>query len=148
MKKELLIAVVALLSLKALPIYAQVGEGTVQVTVLDENGKPVNNAPVYIRGLERTRFVGGKEIPGTMVFAMKPGDYSFSSALAQRHGDYMDRYTSNEARIRVIDGDNVSVILTLKQIQNLEPAIAYAEAHSHGFQSAMARSGFVPPASN
>ena len=139
MNKKILIAVAALLAQQALPIYAQTGEGTVQVTVRDENGNAVDNAPVYIHGLERTHFVGGKEIPGTMVFAMKAGEYSFSSALAEHHGDYTDRFTSNEAKITVAEGENTSIIFTLKPIQDMEPAIAYAETHPGTMTSALAK---------
>ncbi len=137
MKKTLVIAALALLALQALPLYAQTGEGTVQVTILDDKNNPVE-APVYIKGTNRTRFMGGKTIPGTMVFSMKAGDYSFSSALAQRTGDYIDRYTSNEAHITVVEGDNVSVILKLKPIQDYAPAMAYAESHPGPMTAALA----------
>ena len=46
-------------------------QGTVQVTVVDENGAVVNEAPVYIYGAKRSQFVRGADVPGSTTFTMK-----------------------------------------------------------------------------
>ncbi|OGR89428.1 MAG: hypothetical protein A2992_03390 [Elusimicrobia bacterium RIFCSPLOWO2_01_FULL_59_12] len=106
-------------------------EGTVQVTVLDVNGGVVAEAPVYIYGEKRSQFVGGADIPGTTTFSMKEGTYRISSALIRRAADdVLDRFASNEAHVNVVAGDHVSVILTLKSLENPEQrALSYATLH-------------------
>jgi len=94
--------------------------GTVNITVLDENGALVPDAPVYIYGEHKTRFVGGKEVPaGTTTLSMPAGEYRISSALMKKTGDYYDRFSSHEAHIQVVPGDNTVLVLTLKPIEGL-----------------------------
>ena len=108
-------------------------QGTLNVTVVDENGAVVADAPVYIYGEHRTRFVGGADIPGTTTFTMKEGKYRISSALIKRSGDDIDRFASNEAHLAVVAGDNVSVVLTLKPVANPEQQPqSYATLHVAG----------------
>jgi len=105
---------------------------TVQITVLDENGALVQDAPVYIYGTQKTRFVGGKEVPGSTTMAMPAGTYRISSAIVKRNGDYRDRFASHEANIRVEEGDNASVILTLRPIDDPTSSVTYAELRKIG----------------
>src|SRR5438477_2984498 len=92
-------------------------QGTVNITVMDENGNVVQDAPVYIYGPHKSQFIGGKDVPGTTTLTMKEGEYRFSSAVVKKTGDDIDRYASNEAQVQVVAGDNVSIILTLKPIK-------------------------------
>jgi hypothetical protein len=111
-------------------------QGTLNVTVVDENGAVVNDAPVYIYGEHRTHFVGGTDVPGTTTFSMKEGKYRVSSALIKRSGDDIDRYASNEAHLDVVAGDNVTVVLTLKPLRNPEQQPqSYATLHVAGIPS-------------
>src|SRR5581483_4774918 len=104
-------------SISNAPLFASTASvGTLQVTVLDENGAVVPDAPVYIYGEHKTHFVGGKEIPGTMTFEMPAGEYKISTALIKKTGEYVDRFASHEAHISVAEGDNTSVILKLNPI--------------------------------
>jgi hypothetical protein len=112
--------------------------GTLNVTVLDENGVPVQDAPIYIYGEHKTRFVGGKEIPGTVTLSMPAGDYRVSSALVKRTGDYFDRYVSHEAHVAVVSGDNTVVVLTLKPIEPTFESIGLAELHKIGVPTEVA----------
>ncbi len=113
--------------------------GTVQVTVMDENGKVVPEAPVYIYGEHRTHFVGGADVPGTTTFSMKEGDYRISAALIQKTGDYVDRFASNEAHINVAAGDNVQIVLTLRPVEIPEDqkAEAYGSLHVAGIPTSL-----------
>jgi hypothetical protein len=113
--------------------------GTVQVTVLDENGALVADAPIYIYGEHKTRYTGGKEIPGTTTLTMPAGNYRFSTALIKRTGEYIDRFASHEAHVQVVDGDNTSVILTLRPINDPMSTINYAELKKIGIPSEIAR---------
>jgi hypothetical protein len=94
--------------------------GTLNVTIVDENGALVQGAPIYIYGEQKTKYVGGKEIRGSETLSMPAGSYRISSAIVRRTGDYFDRFSSNEAHIEVISGDNTNLVLTLKP---LEPAV-------------------------
>src|ERR1039458_7739007 len=78
--------------------------GTVNITILDENGALVPDAPVYIYGENKTKFVGGKEVPGTITLTMPAGSYRVSSALVKKTGDYVDRFASHEAHVDVVPG--------------------------------------------
>ena len=118
---------------------AQEPSGTLNITVLDENGAVVPDAPVYIYGEHKTRFVGGKEIPGTATFSLVPGDYKISTALIKKTGEYLDRYASHEAHVRVIEGDNTVVTLTLKPIDDPMSSITTAELHQIGVSQNIAR---------
>ena len=89
-------------------------KGTLNVTVMDENGALVMNAPVYIYGDHKTKFVGGKEIPGTATMDLPAGTYRISSAIMRKTGEYFDRFASPEAFVEVVDGDNTVVTLRLR----------------------------------
>jgi hypothetical protein len=115
------------------------GVGTLQVTVLDENGQLVNEAPVYIYGEHKTKFVGGKEIPGTTTLEMPAGHYRLSTAIVRKSGEYLDRYASHEAHVRVVEGDNASIILTLRPLSDPMSSISYAELHKIGVPSEVAK---------
>lgn len=63
MKRALSVAVLSLTcstSLFAGSYLNSANEGTVNITVVDETGKVVQDAPVYIYGEHKTHFVGGK----------------------------------------------------------------------------------------
>ena len=123
--------------LGASPLYGNpsnsAAEGTIQVTIYDENGTLAQEAPVYIYGEKKTHFVGGRDVSGTTTFSMKAGVYRISSAMIKKTDDYVDRFASNEAHIEVLPGDNVSVILTLKPLANTEiPQLSYATLRTMG----------------
>ncbi|MFA5976173.1 MAG: hypothetical protein WC859_08435 [Elusimicrobiota bacterium] len=113
--------------------------GTINISVLDENGAVVQDAPVYIYGEHKTHFVGGKEIPGTTTLTMPAGHYRISTALVRKTGEYLDRFASHEAHVEVIPGDNVSIILTLKPVEDPLNHIDYAELSRIGVPSDIAR---------
>src|SRR5262245_2210482 len=106
--KKIIAAAAFILTLNGMVVLAASPEntGTVNITVLDENGALVPDAPVYIYGEQKTKFVGGKEVPGTTTLSMPAGHYRISSAIVKKTGDYLDRYTSHEAHIEVVPGDN------------------------------------------
>ena len=106
--------------------------GTVNITVLDENGALVQDAPVYIYGEHTTKFVGGKEVPGTTTLSLPAGSYRISSALLKKTGDYYDRFTSHEAHIEIAPGDNTVIVLTLRPIGGPMASIGYAEIKKIG----------------
>lgn len=105
-----------------LPVHSQALEvpmsGTLNVTVLDENGALVQNAPVFIYGDRKNKLVAGKEIPGTATLNMAAGTYRISSAVVRTVGNYLDRFVSNEATVNVVAGDNAVVVLHLKALQS------------------------------
>ena len=100
--------------------------GTVNITVLDENGALVPDAPVYIYGEQKTKFVGGKDVPGTTTLSMPAGTYRISSAIVKKTGDYLDRFASHEAHLEVTPGDNTVVVLKLMAIENTVASIGHA----------------------
>lgn len=106
-------------------------QGTLHVTVIDENGAVVPEAPVYIYGAKKSQFVGGADIPGSTTFTMKEGTYRISSALVRKSADVIDRFASNEAAVKVVAGDNVSVILTLKALATPEQQLPQSYAMLH-----------------
>ncbi len=121
-------------------LYADQKVGTLNVTVVDENGAVVQEAPIYIYGEHKTHFVGGKEIPGTTTLTMVEGDYRISTALIKKTGDYVDRFASHEAHVQVLEGDNTAVILTLRPVADpLGEGINYAELHKIGISDEVAR---------
>lgn len=139
MKKTLLAIVFASLSLSRAFAASDIAMGTLNVTVVDENGALVQDAPVYIYGEHKTKFVGGKEIPGTTTLTMPAGSYKISSALMKRTGDYFDRYASHEAHIDVVPGDNAVVVLTLKPIQDAFASMDVADMKKIGVPADIAR---------
>jgi hypothetical protein len=115
-------------------------QGTIRVTVLDNTGAVVEEAPVYIYGEKRSQFVGGADIPGSTTFSMKEGKckYRISSAMIKRTGEYIDRYATNEAIVNVVAGDNVSVVLTLKPLENPDQQpLSYATLHVAGIPTGL-----------
>jgi hypothetical protein len=119
MTMKTLMSLAILTSLFASPVYADLiapESGTVQITVLDANGQVVKDAPVYIYGEHKTKFVGGADVAGSTTFEMKEGTYRISSALIKREGDNIDRFASNEAHVSVVAGDNMNIVLTLKAL--------------------------------
>ena len=109
--------------------------GTLNITVLDENGALVPDAPVYIYGEQKTKFVGGRDIPGTTTLSMPAGSYRISSAIVKKTGDYLDRFASHEAHIEVLPGDNTVVVLKLMAIDNTVASIGLAELRKMGVVS-------------
>ena len=106
--------------------------GTVNITVLDENGVVIPDAPIYIYGEQKTHFSGGKDIPGTTTLSMPAGHYRISSAIIKKTGDYLDRFASHEAHIEVVSGDNTVVVLTLMPIDNTIASIGMSELRKMG----------------
>jgi len=135
MKMKKIFAIAGLtITLSGLAAYAAQPEnsGTVNITVLDENGALVPDAPVYIYGEQKTKFVGGKDVPGTTTLSMPAGHYRISSAIVKKTGDYLDRFSSHEAHVEVMPGDNTVVVLTLRPIDDTVASIGYAELHKMG----------------
>jgi hypothetical protein len=141
MKTPLFLIVLAASSLSAPSLYAASSEnvGTLNVTVIDENGALVKDAPIYIYGEHKTRFVGGKEIPGTATLTMPAGHYRISSAIVKKTGDYLDRYASSEAHVEVVAGDNTILTLPLKPIEDPLASLGYADAGRIGLPADLAR---------
>lgn len=139
MKKIFLIASLAV-TLNGMVCYATPPEsvGTLNITVLDENGALVPDAPVYIYGEHKTRFVGGKEIPGTTTLSMPAGHYRISSAVVKRTGDYFDRFASHEAHFQVVPGDNTVVVLTLKPLEDAVAILGNSDLRKIGIPSDIA----------
>lgn len=108
--------------------------GTLNITVLDESGAVVEEAPVYIYGEHKTRFVGGKDVPGTTTLTMPAGHYRISSAVIKKTGDYLDRFASHEAHIQVVPGDNTVVVLKLIPLTP-EAGLSLAELRKIGVRS-------------
>jgi len=106
--------------------------GTLNITVLDENGAVVQDAPIYIYGEHKTKFTGGKDIPGTTTLSMPAGSYRISSAIVKKTGDYLDRFASHEAHLEVTPGDNTVVVLKLMAIENTVASIGHAELRKMG----------------
>jgi len=136
MKKIFAVAALSL-TLSGIAAYAAQPEnsGTLNITVLDENGAVVQDAPIYIYGEHKTRFVGGKDIPGTTTLAMPAGTYKISSAIVKKTGDYLDRFATHEAHIEVMPGDNTVVVLKLMPIDDAVASIGYTELHKMGISS-------------
>jgi hypothetical protein len=135
MKMKKILAVAALtVTLSGIAAFAVQPEntGTLNITVLDENGAVVQDAPIYIYGEHKTRFVGGKDIPGTTTLSMPAGTYRISSAIIKKTGDYLDRFASHEAHIEVQSGDNTVVVLKLMPIDSAVASIGYAELAKMG----------------
>jgi hypothetical protein len=108
-------------------------EGSVQITVIDVDGSVMTApVPVYINGQGKTKFMGGKEIPGSAVLTLKEGTYKLSAAITRNVDGYLDRFSSNAADVRVVAGDNVSVILTLKPLESRFAALSYSEVNIAG----------------
>jgi hypothetical protein len=133
MKKILAVATLTV-TLSGITAFAVQPEntGTLNITVLDENGAVVQDAPIYIYGEHKTRFVGGKDIPGTTTLSMPAGTYRISSAIIKKTGDYLDRFASHEAHIEVQSGDNTVVVLKLMPIDSAVASIGYAELAKMG----------------
>jgi hypothetical protein len=135
MKKEILM-LSAMLILSGTPILAAEPEsiGTLNITVIDENGVMVPEAPVYIYGENKTKFTGGKDVPGSTTLTMPAGTYRISSAIVKKTGDYLDRFASHEAHIQVIAGDNTVLVLKLMPINPAE-SLTFAELKGMGVSS-------------
>jgi len=139
--KKTFILLAATMTLTGASLYAVQPEniGTVNITVLDENGALVPDAPVYIYGEHKTKFVGGKDVPGTTTLSMPAGSYRISSAIVKKTGDYLDRFASNEAHIEVVSGDNTVIVLTLKPIEDAVASIGFGDLHKMGLSADIAR---------
>jgi hypothetical protein len=96
--------------------------GTLNITILDENGALVEHAPVYIYGEAKTKFIGGKEIAGNETLNMPAGMYSISCAIMRKTGEYYDRFASPEAHVEVVAGDNSVVTLRLHALDDMSIA--------------------------
>ena len=111
--------------------------GTINITVLDENGAVIPDAPIYIYGEQKTHFVGGKDIPGTTTLSMPAGHYRISSAIIKKTGDYLDRFASHEAHVEVVPGDNTVVVLKLMPIDGALAMIGQAELRRMGITASL-----------
>lgn len=105
--------------------------GTLNVTIVDENGALIN-APVYIYGEAKTKFVGGKDIQGSETLDIPAGTYRISSALMRKTGEYYDRFASREAHVQIVPGDNTVVTLHLQSLQAMDAEITQADARLIG----------------
>jgi hypothetical protein len=135
MKMKKIFAVAALtVTLSGIAAFAVQPEnsGTLNITVVDENGAVVQDAPIYIYGENKTKFVGGKDIPGTTTLSMPAGTYKISSAIIKKTGDYVDRFASHEAHVEVMPGDNTVVVLKLMPIDNTVASIGFSELRKMG----------------
>jgi predicted short-subunit dehydrogenase-like oxidoreductase (DUF2520 family) len=129
LKRQVLLAAAAcFLGTRSLMAISAPTVGTLNVTVLDETGAMVTNAPVYIFGESKTKFIGGKDIPGTATLDMPAGTYRISSALMRKTGEYYDRFASREAHIHIVPGDNTVVTLHLKALEDVEAEQTQADA--------------------
>jgi len=108
--------------------------GTLNVTVLDENGALVPSAPVYIYGDKKTHFIGGKNIPGTATLDMPAGTYRISAAIIRKTGDYTDRFASPEAFVEVVAGDNSVVTLHLRSLDDPLAKLGVADLSRVGLE--------------
>lgn len=135
MKKTILMLslILTLGGAKAFAAEVEMG-GTVNITVIDENGAVVPEAPVYIYGEHRTKFMGGKDIPGTTTFSMPAGTYRISSAVVKKTGEYIDRFATHEAHVQVVSGDNTVVVLKLMPVESTS-GLTFAELHKIGVKS-------------
>ena len=91
--------------------------GTVQITIKDESGDVVSQAPVFIYDAKGKHVIGGKDVEGTALLSLKAGAYAFSTAVARPTGDALIRYASPLARVTIAAGDNTVIILTLKPVK-------------------------------
>ncbi len=117
--------------------------GTLRITVVDEAGQVVPNAPVYIYD-NKNHFVAARESAGSSLFDLKPGEYRVSSALVREVNDptggvYKDRYYTEVARAIVNEGDQTSVILPLKPVQSPVASLSRSTLHQIGVTSEVAR---------
>jgi hypothetical protein len=88
--------------------------GILQVTVVDEDGHYVSDAPVYVYKKDKEHITAAKEASGVATFQLQPGIYKLYAAKARPVADGVARYTSHEARVRVSFEENASVILKLQ----------------------------------
>jgi len=87
--------------------------GMIQVYVQDDSGAAVANAPVYILDHRKTLTIKETNSLGVLSLVLQKGDYVLSSAITRPIADSIDRYTSPQARLRVVPQDTTSLVLTL-----------------------------------
>jgi hypothetical protein len=135
--KNAILAAALIVTVSGIAAYAAEPEnvGSVNITVIDENGAVVPDAPVYIYGEHKTKFIGGKDIPGTTTLMMQAGTYRISSAIVKKTGDYLDRFASHEAHIEVVPGDNTVVVLKLMPIEDVLAGLGSSELRKMGISS-------------
>jgi hypothetical protein len=138
--KKILVVMALTVTLSGIAAFAAQPEntGTVNITVLDENGAVVPDAPIYIYGEQKTKFLGGQDVPGSTTLSMPAGHYRISSAIVKKTGEYIDRFASHEAHIEVVPGDNTVVVLNLKALDDAVASIGVAELKSMGVSGELA----------
>ena len=120
-------------------VIASSNSGFLRVSVVDEEGKNVPDAPIYIEGSHPGRFFG-RENEAATKFMLSAGDYTVSSAIV-RHipGGFIDRLVSHKAIVHIEAEGEVNVVLTLETIPDHVPDLVYSNLRRSGFQSPVTR---------
>jgi len=99
--------------------------GLVRVLVQDEWGIPAPSARVYVNSKNRVYCIVESDRSGWVWLNLQPGSYSISSTLNKPEADFIDRYASAHADVKVTPEESTSVVLILHQLEdsvsNLSP---------------------------
>jgi hypothetical protein len=123
-----LIAVPVLLGLAAASNArgASDSKGLLRVIVVDELGAYVPEAHVYVYGRQTKQLINANAKDGILLLELPVGKYKIYSAVTRQQPEFVDRYVSHEAHIRVQLGEPSSVLLTLRNTQ--DPVIYMSES--------------------
>jgi hypothetical protein len=89
--------------------------GTLSAAVVDGAGSYVLTPKLYAYSEELKRSFEAEGSSGLVSLSLPPGRYRVYSAYIKKHGDFVERYISHEARVQVASGENASVILKTTQ---------------------------------
>jgi hypothetical protein len=86
-------------------------QGTLTAAVVDTTGNYVSTPKLYAYHQESKHTFEAEGTQGVVSISLPPGHYRVYSASLKKDGDFVERYMSYEAHVRVMGGEAASVIL-------------------------------------
>ena len=101
--------------------------GGLRVEVMDEKGAFLETPHIYIFHEETHQSQEYDAANGILALDLPPGHYRVYSAAVRRHDEFVDRYMSPTAHVRVIAQDESSVIL---RVDRTQPPVVYLSEYT------------------
>jgi len=96
--------------------------GTLVVRLTDPDGQLMVSSELYVLDVQSGHSITHLVKDGTTTLQLPAGDYRLYASRRIERGDFTDRYTTPEARIRLEDSDYENLILSARRYDNPEAA--------------------------
>lgn len=109
------------LSARSMPPNQEIGN--LRIFVVDEEGAPARNAPIYIVDARQILHVLLSDEKGYVDIDIATGDYTFSSAQTRPVPGYLDRLLSPSVRLHILPNENTTLLLPLRVVEDVLPTL-------------------------